>query len=523
MINIIKLPAFSEKLLGETVPVELTQQLPLYINQVWSNHVNSEEYCNYSVCEAYFKTENKKVDDKKRLVYTRSESGEPVLTESCTLSNNKIYHALYKKLVTQKTGYVFSKLFKLKAKNREDDKFEDMRRDVNSYLNEDLHRTLKPVLDSSVSKGIGWVHAFWDESGNLSFARVPVEQVKPIWSDAAKTKLAGLIHCYVVRSWSDGAFNDKTRYDYYTADYVVRYESDGAKVYPAPGERFIEPYIIVDNTPVDLDVTETVLEPPVLGRIPWICFRYQDDFESLLERVKSLIDAIDMATSQIADDIEDTPNSVMMFKNISTNDNQEFLHNLNEYRYAIVGGEGDAKVLNNPIDIANTINYIEHLSTKLYESAAGIDTASKDSRDTSSTALKILFGDLDSDAKQWEIELRASILELMWFILYDVKLKTGKDYFDVDYSILFTHDIIVNETEMIQNILTTTGITSNETNLQYHPFVEDVQYELDRLEKEQHDKMELELEYAEKESTFGTDVNLDQSANLEGVRGAKVE
>ena len=53
-----------------------------------------------------------------------------------------------------------------------------------------------------------------------------------------------------------------------------------------------------------------------------------------------------------------------------------------------------------------------------------------------------------------------------------------------DVTVIFNRDILVNETEAIDNCGKSQGIISNETIVRQHPWVDDPEEELKRLEEE---------------------------------------
>ena len=63
-------------------------------------------------------------------------------------------------------------------------------------------------------------------------------------------------------------------------------------------------------------------------------------------------------------------------------------------------------------------------------------------------------------------------------------------------AIVFNRDILINESESIENCSKSVGILSNETIVEQHPWVTDVEVELARLRKEKDEAMEQAQEYA---------------------------
>ena len=86
------------------------------------------------------------------------------------------------------------------------------------------------------------------------------------------------------------------------------------------------------------------------------------------------------------------------------------------------------------------------------------------------------------------------------------------DYEGAELQIVFNRDILINETESIENCSKSVGILSTETIVEQHPWVTDVEVELARLRKEKDEAMEQAQEYA---GAFQTG-NQNKSDNGEG-------
>ena len=64
-------------------------------------------------------------------------------------------------------------------------------------------------------------------------------------------------------------------------------------------------------------------------------------------------------------------------------------------------------------------------------------------------------------------------------------LTEGKNYNDQDVEILFNRNMKVNEAEIINNCVVSKTLISEKTILAHHPYVTDVEEELQELEKQE--------------------------------------
>jgi len=93
------------------------------------------------------------------------------------------------------------------------------------------------------------------------------------------------------------------------------------------------------------------------------------------------------------------------------------------------------------------------------------------------------------DANIIETEFQASLDQLLWFIDQHIANTTGQDFSDEPVEFIFNRDILINETDTINNAKNSVGILFEETILTNHPWVADVQAELERIRKERNADM----------------------------------
>ena len=139
---------------------------------------------------------------------------------------------------------------------------------------------------------------------------------------------------------------------------------------------------------------------------------------------------------------------------------------------------------------------LELLKKSLIENARGYDA--KDDRlsgNPNQMNIQSMYSDIDLDANGMETEFQAAFEELLWFINNHFS-NTGVGDFTDDVAIVFNRDILINESESIENCSKSVGILSNETIVEQHPWVTDVEAEMARLQKEKEEAMAQAQEYA---------------------------
>jgi SPP1 family phage portal protein len=222
-------------------------------------------------------------------------------------------------------------------------------------------------------------------------------------------------------------------------------------------------------------------------RVPFVCFKYNDEELPLIKIVKSLVDDYDQKTSDHSNNLEDLPNSIYVLKNYDGQDLGEFRRNMSVYRAVKVMGDqgGGVDTLDLNIDTEATEKHLDRLRKDIYEFGRGVDTQSERfGNSPSGIALKFLYADLDMDANIMETEFQASLEQLLWFVNVHLANTGAGDFSGEKVEFIFNRDILINENDAITNIRNSVGILSEETLVAQHPWVTDVREELDRIRQE---------------------------------------
>ncbi|WP_260399928.1 phage portal protein, partial [Peribacillus simplex] len=67
-------------------------------------------------------------------------------------------------------------------------------------------------------------------------------------------------------------------------------------------------------------------------RIPFICFKYNEEEQPLIEMIKALVDDYDKRISDNSNNLEDLPNGIYVVKNYSGTGGEDFRKNISTYR-----------------------------------------------------------------------------------------------------------------------------------------------------------------------------------------------
>ena len=456
------------------------------------------------------------INDRKRYYIDR----KGVKQEATNLSNSKLSHPFMRKLTRQKVNYLLSKELTIQC---DDDNFSEA---IHKYVNKKFLRTLKRIGKDAIVNGIAWVQVYYDAQGNLSFKRIPSEEIIPFWADADHTILDGVIRVYSL--WHYGRNGNKKeifKVEYHTTAGVWYYEMGdrGLKPDPDKGEQ-IQGHFIVDVPQTDENGQTVIGEDgkevvnPVQAtwdKVPFIGFKYNADEISLLKWIKPLVDDYDTNTSDTSNNLQDVPNSIKVVKNYDGTDKGEFVQNLATFRTAFVSGDGDMSSINTPMDIGAVDSHLNRLKKDIYEAGDGVDTQDENLGNASGVALKFRYAGLNMDMTDMANEFEASLEELIWFIKIDMLNKGLGDFMETEFDIIFNTDMIINESEVITDAKNSVGIISDETIISNHPWVTDTKDEMDRMTKQKEEAL------AEAQEMMATEYAFTQSAEQGSDEGAE--
>lgn len=408
------------------------------------------------------------------------EDGE--LTEVKNLPNNRIVDNQYKKMVDQKTNYLLGQPLTFQS---DDDNYA---KTLKLIFNKKFQRILKAVGEDSLNCGIAWMYVFYNEKGELSFRRIKPFEVIPGWHDSEHTQLDYAIRIYEVIVYEGKTEKVVEKVEVYDDKGVNYFELDGSTLKPC--EPYFQNYITVINE----DGTEDGFN---WTKIPLIPFKYNNKEIPLIKMVKSLQDGLNLIESNFQNSMEeDTRNTILVLMNYDGENLGEFRKNLAQYGAVKVrtvdGAGGDLKTLQVEVNSENYKAILEIFKKAIIENAMGYDA--KDDRlagNPNQMNIQSMYSDIDLDANNMETEFQASFEDLLWFIDNHLANIGAGDYENTEVDIIFNRDMLLNEGEVIDNVSKSVGILSEETVVSMHPWVDDPQAELERIQKEKEENAEM--------------------------------
>ena len=148
----------------------------------------------------------------------------------------------------------------------------------------------------------------------------------------------------------------------------------------------------------------------------------------------------------------------------------------------------------------------------MYDAGNGVNVQKENLDASSGIALKTRYADLDADCMSMANNFAASIEELCWFIQVDLMNELpDADFEEIGFDILFNTDGMVNEMDVINACKSSVGIISDETIMANHPWVTDLDKELERLEAQKEADLELQQDMFGTDNPNGTEPNTEDS------------
>lgn len=493
-----------EKMVEPDLPIDLRvaiisnygQPQEEFLVECIREYRESRVYKDMQIGRKYFFNQNDIVNRQK---YYINRKGEPVMSE--ILTNSKLSHPFMRKLVNQKINYLLSKEFTIQG----DDTYVQKLRE---YFDDKFRLTLTNVGSASVISGIAWIQIYYNDKGQLKFKHIPSEEIIPFWHDSEHTELDAIIRIYEIEEYGSNNAEKKIYefIEYWTKEGVWKY-----KRLKAGGNMVLQNTIDGEGHFKVVD-SKGEEKSAVWDKVPFVAFKYNRDEVSLLNWIKPLIDDYDVNTSDVSNNLQDIPNAIKVVEGYEDNDKEEFNKNLNFFRTIFVGEGGKVSVLETPTNVDEVDVHLTRLRKDIFEFGGGVDTVNKELRDVSGVALRFQYADLDMDCSEMAQQYKYSLRQLQWFINQDLTNK-GISFNDKDSNFLFNTAVILNETEIINNLAISKDMISQKTLLENHPWVKNTEQEISQIDSDKQKQLEYDMEVADRTAQINNKYSTSNSSN----------
>lgn len=443
-----------------------------YLEKILKKWLDSPIRAEQLLAEKYYDGDHDILKRKRTVI--NAEGGLSVVEN---LPNNRLVDNQYRKLVDQKTNYVLGKPLTIATEK------EDYLKKLGNVFNKKVHRQLRVLARYAVDGGIAWMYPYYDDKGQFKLAIFPSYEICPIWNDKAHTEL----NC-ALRYYSEEIYDNKggtklvNHVDLYSTSGIDHFIYQGGQLIPDTTSH--SDYMKVNDLGYNWE------------RLPIIPFKYNDKEIPLIRAVKTLQDALNQVLSDFQNNMEEDPRStILILKNYDGTNIEEFRQNLATYGVIKVttvdGVQGDVDTLNVEVNATNYQAILMQLKRAIVENGRGFDA--KEERmdgDPNQMNIESMYTDIDLDVNAMETEFQAGFEELKWFIDQYLIHTGNADYAEEEVEFVFNRDIFINEDAKIDNCMKSVGIISNKTIVSRHPWVTNLEHELQQIEEDK--QVELE-------------------------------
>lgn len=440
------------------------EQLKVYIERCLANSSETRE--KMEVGENYYNYKQE-IDNKERVMLSKNK-----IIRMRNMPNQKIKDNQYARAVDQKINFL------LAEKPNIDSEDEEALTYLNNFFDNRFIRTLNKLGTDSYNCGISWLYVYTDGK-DIDYKKLDSKCVVPIWTDDNHESLEGVIYLVSKEEFEGNTLVKKSYVYLYTKKEVRIYSYENGVL----EEKDKNAYLEKDDVTYDY------------GRIPFVYFKQPGEVP-LINRVKSLQDALNLIMSNYADGMLQNPgNTILILKNYDGQDLQEFRKNLAEVGAVKVrtadGMQGGVDTLEINVNSENYKVIIEMLKKAIAHNARSLYLDNDRTSNAPNTLnIKSMYSDMELDANKMELEFTASF-EYMFKFINQVK----NINFD-NVNIRFKRNIMVNDESTVEMIRNSIGIVSDETLRANHPLVDDSEKEEDRIKVQEEKRLSMFNDYS---------------------------
>lgn len=354
---------------------------------------------------------------------------------------------------------------------------------IKDILGDEFPKVCKDLCIEAANTSIGWLHCWINENKQFEYAVVPSEQIIPIFSTDLKKRLVAVLRVYDTVNEEDG--ENYTIYEYWNDKECFTY----SKLSTLTVDEGLQEYRMFSNMLVDVNMTELSNNyKHNFGEVPFIPFFNNNINTGDLKRVKKFIDVYDKVFSGFVNDLEDIQEIILVLTNYGGTDMKDFLSNLKKRKYLDMQSDGiddktgvDTLKIDIPVEAREKVLNI--CEKQIYKQGQGVDPNPESFGNSSGVALEYLYSLLELKAGLTETEFRLGFGKLIRMVCKHLNIKCD------GIIQTWTRNKIRNDAELIENCQKSKGVISDETIIKNHPFVDDPEDEIKKVEEQNNSNM----------------------------------
>lgn len=377
---------------------------------------------------------------KNRLFYFNADGN---LVEDNIRSNVRICHPFFTELTDQLSAYMLSFTENpIRAK----DTAEGLQEHLDTYFDDEFWAEIGDLITGAYSKGFEYLYACKNEENRLSFQCADSMGVVEVRAADTDDGCKYVIYWYIdriekgkkeikrIQVWSDKE-----------TTYFVQSGKNGKIELDKDKEINPRPHVVYTDPKTKKRMGYG------LGYIPFYRFDYCKKQFSGLKPIKGLIDDYDIMQCGLSNNLADFDTPLYVVSGFQGDNLDELQQNLKTKKIVGVDSEGDVQY--RTIDIPFEARKIKAAEDEknIYRFGFGFNTSQVGDGNITNVVIRSRYVPLDLKANKLEPRLRKLLKQIVKIVLAEINEVHKKDYQLSDIKFAFTHDIMTNETENIEN------------------------------------------------------------------------
>lgn len=319
------------------------------------------------------------------------------------------------------------------------------------------------LLRNALIYGCAYEIQYIDEDGKGRFDELDTLDGIPVYDNTITRNLL-----YFIRVYPAGSFDNTPEYiiEVLTPYETVRYSSDGTYSAFRP----------------------LGTEPHPYGQVPVTVFSLNADEVPIFYKIMSLQDAYNTLLSSEVDDFEAFCDAYLVLTGMDA-DNEEVAA-MKENRVLIIPEDGAAEYLTKSVSDTQIQNMLQNINDTIHKIANSPDFSQESFGVSSGIALRYRLLGFENAASAIESNMVKALQKRIELICSILRLTGGEEVWR-DVEIVVGRNLPVNYDELVALVNSLRGVVSDKTLLSLLPFVQDVDAELQELEKQKAENMTL--------------------------------
>lgn len=408
------------------------------IEQMLAQDATTSYKAQARVGERYYNVEN---DILSHRIFYFDGDGE--LVEDKHASNIKVPHGFFPELVDQKVDYLISPFER--HVTSEDEMLDAL---LALYFDERFNANLAEACRDASKNGFGYFYAYTSEDGTSRFDCAEALGV----TEVRKTSVASDCEYVVYR------YTDRIDYGETEVERIQVWDATWTWYFvKADGQMKPDSYVPENPKPhrkwTDKHGGEYYSG---FSCIPFWRIDNNKRRVSDLKPIKAIIDDYDLMKCGLSNNLEDLAEGFFVVKGYTGDDGSltEMITNLRQKRHVGVSEEGDVDIRTVQIPYEARKTNMEIDRENIYHFGMGLNTAGlADTAATTNMAIKAAYALLDLKCNKFETQLRATLSQMIAFVLDEINRFEGTGYTVDDVIVDFPRVVMTNAQDTAQTAL----------------------------------------------------------------------